>query len=902
MKMNSPAIAPGAFKKRIPTLVWMGFSLLIVLGLATSLFLVFQLSRTVRDGEAIQAAALNVRATVRELHARFSDQQLNRALLGSQAVETLNEYRASQRESDRRIEDLLNTALASTHSVELQRLLRELQRHDREVANPIEEDVLALARTDLAAAREMCLTRYLPAYDKNLALAIEAKRLAIEEVAVMSANSRAEAARARFWSGLAITAFFVLGLAAAFFLTRAVAALVQRGGEAVLRVKQSEERFQLVSRATDDGLWDWNLETNAVWFNESFGALLGYLPGQLPPSREVWTLGIHPEDYEALMAGLNAFFGSKEKTWSGEYRFRRANGTYAIVLDRGHVVRDAGGRPLRMVGSFMDISERKHIEQELARARDTALESTRSKSQFLANMSHEIRTPMNGVMGMAGLLLDTELDRDQREFAETIHESGELLLTIINDILDFSKVEAGKLSFEALDFDLREVVEGTIEMLGETARKQGLELIGHIGSEIVTHLRGDPGRLRQILTNLVNNAIKFTPHGEVVLRVSEHGEKMLRFEVRDTGIGIDSAAQQRLFQPFNQADGSTTRKYGGTGLGLAIARQLVEMMHGEIGVESTPGQGSTFWFTACFDHQETAPQIRGRDDLAGLRALIVDDNATNRQILELQLGSLRMYCASVPSGADALKMLRWARAQGAPFDLAILDMQMPEMDGRMLAGAIKADPAIAGTRLIMLSSLGKHLDTTDFKAAGIEEYLVKPVRQSRLYECLAKVLGAAETKPASSRLPAGLPADLLVARSGTRVLLAEDNLINQKVAGRQLHRLGYHADCVPDGQAVLTALREVPYDIILMDCQMPELDGYEVTARIREQEGTERHTWIIAMTANAMTGDRELCLVAGMDDYVSKPVHIEALAECLERAEVQLQSGRSQSFSALKFL
>jgi two-component system, sensor histidine kinase and response regulator len=452
------------------------------------------------------------------------------------------------------------------------------------------------------------------------------------------------------------------------------------------------------------------------------------------------------------------------------------------------------------------------------------------------------------------------------------------------------------LSFELLDFDLIDAVESTLDLLAEPAQAKGIELASEMTPDLPTRLRGDPGRLRQILTNLISNAIKFTEGGEVVVSISKESETgtraRLHFQVKDSGIGISSEAQEKLFEAFSQADGSTTRKYGGTGLGLAIAKQLAVLMDGEMGVQSELNQGSIFWFTAELEKQAGSARdpYPSPQNLAGVRVLAVDDNATNRRILRLQLDTWKMRVETAADGEEALKMMREAASTKKPYSLALLDVQMPKMDGWMLAHAVQADPALAGTLLIVLTSFGQTLSPAELKAAGIEAYLVKPVKKSRLLDCLVSAMGknkTCEVRVAAATVVSREPSLVL---EKAHILLAEDNSVNQKVALARLQKLGYRADAVANGVKVLEALRRLPYDLILMDCQMPEMDGYEAAQAIRQwEQSLERPCpwnapiYIIAMTAHAMEGDREKCLAVGMDDYLSKPVLVPELQAALER-------------------
>lgn len=640
------------------------------------------------------------------------------------------------------------------------------------------------------------------------------------------------------------------------------------------------------------------------WINESFTRITGY-PAQESIGRRPSSFLAHPSAKDALQRIRQRM--DQGQSFSEEWASITRDGRQAWLATSGQPIKDDDGKIRNYVALTSDVTLRRAQEHDLRIAKEQAEVANQAKSAFVANMSHEIRTPLNGILGMLYLLTKTQLGANQARYAETARSSAEALLSLVNDILDFSKIEAGKMQLDASCFDLPACIEETVETFGQRAAEKNLELVCHVHPDVPRHVRADRDRFRRILLNLLSNALKFTLEGEVVVEVKTAGEDLLHVAVRDTGIGIAEEQMHLLFQDFSQADASTTRRFGGTGLGLAICKRLTEMMGGQIGVQSAAGKGATFWFTMRVE-VTAAPTQAGQQltppNLEGLRVLAVDDNSTNREILEEELSGCRMVVQTARDSAQALQAMARATADAAPFDLLIIDMQMPDMTGLELARALRQG-AWKQPAIVILSSTDLDAEKLALRRLGIEAVLIKPVRKSRLLDAIVALLARASSQATEQALPdaavleqghSAQPSDLARATATTptrrteRILLVEDHEVNQEVLRDLLADMGWDCYIVNNGKEALTTLDAASFDLVLMDCQMPEMDGYEATRRTREQEAQGRHFCsrgarlpVIALTANAVKGDRERCLAAGMDDCVTKPIDPEKLGATLRK-------------------
>jgi len=667
----------------------------------------------------------------------------------------------------------------------------------------------------------------------------------------------------------------------------------RRNAEFALR--ESESRFRTLADNAPVKIWISEHDGSLSWFNRGWVDFTGQPLEKL--QGDGWSELIHPDDLGPLLIAYQSDIAGRRSHHS-DFRLRRADGQYRWQMGQGEPRFDQDGRFAGLVGCTVDVSE-------IRAAKDAAEAASRSKSEFLANMSHEIRTPMNGILGMTELALETDLTPRQREYIRLVKSSADSLLTVINDILDYSKIEAGKLSLDPIPFDFRESLEDTIRTLARRAHEKGLELACRIAPEIPDMLVGDAARLRQVVVNLVGNAIKFTERGEVVVSVElirlNDSDITLRFAIVDTGIGISPDKRRAIFEPFEQADGSTTRRYGGTGLGLAISAKLVEMMGGSISVDGALEVGSTFEFDATFevgilkDDQGRRSRL---DQVTDLRVLVVDDNQTNRRIIEEVLRNWGARPSTAVDGPSAISMIRQAEDLGQPFDVAIIDGMMPEMDGFELARRILDEPNPSTPTLIMLTSGDQSGDSERARGLGITAYLTKPVRQSELFDALMQTVGQSAFTPSRDDFREGIVADnaprepLRIMKRTLQVLLAEDNIVNQKVAVGLLNKMGHQVIVVDDGRRAVEAWREGLFDLILMDISMPVMDGLEALAAIRSEErDDDRHIPVVALTAHAMKGDRERCLDAGFDKYLSKPIQMSELRSVMDQIASGLASG-----------
>ncbi|HEX3142448.1 MAG TPA: response regulator [Pyrinomonadaceae bacterium] len=780
----------------------------------------------------------------------------------------------------------------------LRRLITDPDQQSRlKAMEPLVEQELTFSKETIRLRKEKGLSAAVEMFETGTGkqivrqvqlLSTELDRRELEILSQRLAKERGQAKWALISSALGI----VLNLIILGFLFYLIRSETKRRDKAEKALLESEQRRKYFVEHARDIIYRTDVHGVFVSVSPIVETILGYTPQEL--IGRIYIDVVVP----AWRERVRHFYQTqlRDKTLNNYYVFpvSRKDGS-EVWLGQNVLLMLHEDQVTGMQVVARDITQRIHLEQELAQARDAALETARLKSEFLANMSHEIRTPMNGIIGMSSLLTETALDRDQRHFVNGIRESADALLGIINDLLDFSKIEAGKLQMEARDFDLRNVIEGTVSTFIEAAEKKNLELTSMIDAAVPTLLTADANRLRQVLINLIGNAIKFTKAGEVALSVScveqNANDAVLRFAIRDTGIGISEEAQGRLFSAFVQADGSTARRFGGTGLGLAISKQLIEAMGGEIGIESEVGHGSTFWFTFPARKQDAVAtsESLARANWRGLRALVVDDQATNREVIVKQLLAWEINAREADTFDAALEILRAAVADAKPFDLALIDGEMYGRNGMELGRMIRSDPTTANVRLVLLSTFGQRPSDEALKEAGFSTFLIKPVRGSQLYDCLMTMMS--DQFPATQHSMGeligseGQPSagEEAFTRNGARLLLVEDNPINQEVARYRIEKLGHSVDVANNGIEALELLEKNEYALVLMDCQMPEMDGFETTARIRRRADDKARLPIIAVTASVADGEMEKCLQAGMDDYLRKPFRKEDLAAKIQR-------------------
>ena len=718
-------------------------------------------------------------------------------------------------------------------------------------------------------------------------LATEMDQAEMQLLADRSAHERLGARFALIASGAGV----ILNLFVYTFLFYLVRREIRQRDAAENALMESEERRKYFVEHSGSLIYRTGTEGAFTFLNPAVETILGYQPDELTGRS---ALDLVAPEWRKRVAKFYAE-QLKKQILNTYYSFpvNRKDGS-EVWLGQNVLLMKREGQVTGLQVMARDITRGVQLEEELGRARDAALESARLKSEFLGNMSHEIRTPMNGIIGMTSLLTDTPLDKDQRHFVEGIRESADALVAIINDLLDFSKIEAGKLSIELAEFELVPLVEGVVSLFTKPAESRNLELTSSIEADVPVYVHSDSARLRQILINLAGNAVKFTQQGEVALTVKcierRATDAMLRFEIRDTGIGIAEEARSKLFIAFTQADGSTERRFGGTGLGLAISKQLVEAMGGEIGFDSREGEGSTFWFTlpVLLPNELEVSESQALTDLQGLRALVVDDQATNREVIRKQLTSWGIFAVEAESFETALNALRSATMRSRPFDVALIDGFIDDRHGLELASAIRNDEEIPRVRLILVCTFGQRVAENELKEAGFRASLMKPVRRSELYDCLVTVttnvaLGGRPSSDAIVRDEAGsdVPEDdsAISFKPQATLLVVEDNPINQQVARHQLEKMGYRADIAKDGIDALGMLERGDYALVLMDCHMPQMDGFETTARIRSRSDHKAQIPIIAVTASGGAGERDKCLQAGMDDFLLKPFRKEELSE-----------------------